>query len=571
MTDLLLTAKHRAERPLRRATAKWLTGRAPVGRRRLVLALHLLESLSLITLLVGLGHVLATLLTEGAGPALLPWLAALAGLALLRTGLRALAETYATGLALAVVHDIRHEASARALDPGWRLRHPRQPGELATRLGEQADALAPWYHEYLPARALTAVQPAIILALALHLDWLAALLLLAAAPLIPLFSALIGMGTASLAEQQQQRLVRMGGHFLDRIRALPTLRLFRVAAAEGAEVSRAAERYRESSMRVLRVAFLSSAVLEFFAAVAIATIAIYIGMALLGYIQFGPAAQLDFRAGLTVLLLAPEFFQPLRRLAAGYHERAAALAAAPELRQMLESPLEPPGMLPAGPWRRPPAIRCDHLRLTWPGASRTLIDGLQLDVPPGEWLAIRGASGAGKSTLAAALLGLLAPRGGLITVDGRLLSAIAPGELRANLGWLGQQPHLLPASLRRNLDPGGRQGSESLTAALEEVGLGRLLDLLPAGLDSPLGERGAGISGGEAQRLALARTLLPRPRLLVLDEPTASLDPDSARIVLDCLRRQAGGATVIMFSHSQAAVGAADRTLRLVGGRLHAD
>ncbi|KAB7624138.1 thiol reductant ABC exporter subunit CydD [Alkalilimnicola sp. S0819] len=568
MDQLAAVRRDRAARAQRRAAGRWLNGQTGRPLWLPAYGLPVLDSLLLLAFFSLLAHALNALAfgPDLPGAPLLGLLAIAVARALLQAG----TEHLAAQAARRILARLRTALHGLALDPAVRLRLRQGPAELSTLLGEQLQTLGPWFREYLPARTRALVQPLLILLLVFMLDWLAGLLLLLSAPLIPLFSALIGLGTSTLAREQQDRLQRLGAHFLDRVRALPTLRLLRRAQTEAAGVGAAAQAYRRSSMQVLRVAFLSSAVLEFFSAIAIATLAVYIGMALLGFITFGPAPELGFQSGLLILLLAPEFFQPLRRLAAGYHERAAALAAAPELQALLaQAPAEEQVKPHSITLRAAPALLVQGLALRWPDSEQAVIEGLNLEVAAGEWLSIRGESGSGKSSLAAALLGWLAPQAGRILLAGRLLADWPAPDLRGACGWLGQQPHLLPASLRRNLDPGGRHADAALREMLARVDLGRALALLPAGLDTRLAERGGGLSGGEAQRLCLARALLPQPRLLILDEPTASLDPAAEQRLLRVLRGLAGGITIIQFSHSPAAGAASDRQLELRQGRLH--
>jgi ATP-binding cassette subfamily C protein CydD len=485
-------------------------------------------------------------------------------LAIFHFAVRYRGDAYAARLAARVAHRVRTRSLGAVLSPSERMARRDSDATLASRLGEQTDALLPWYREHLPARALALFQPLAILVVVFSRDWLAGTLLLLTAPLIPLFSALVGFGTASLAEDQEQRLTRLGNHYLDRIRALTSLRLLRRVEAETESVTAAAEAYRRTSMRILRIAFLSSAVLEFFSAIAIATLAIYIGLALLGHIGFGPADSLGFQSGLMVLLLAPEFFQPLRRLAAGYHDRAGALAVVPALRELVSghSPTSSRHNSPHSAATEAPALQAHRLQMGWPGTDQTMLGPVDLHIRSGEWVAITGPSGSGKTLLAGTLLGWIAPVGGRIFLGQKPLDA-AVGHYRRQTGWIGQNSRLLAGSLRLNLDPGQRHSPARIRWALAQVGLDDLPDKLELGLHTHLGERGAGLSVGEAQRMALARALLDDVRFMVLDEPTASLDPDNEQLILACLRRLAGHCTVIMTTHSQPAAEAADRRMAI--------
>lgn len=577
-----MTAATRPGPAARRGDApeQWLLSLVPRHALAGVMAWRAAETLGLLTLLIGLALALAA--GVGLPAAAAPQLSLLLAIAATGAVLRALAlhrgERAGARLASSLVTTLRQHLLARSVQPRWQLQQTADTAALTLRLTRELETLEPYYRRYLPALGVAVLQPLLILLLVLPLDWLAGLVLLGTAPLIPLFMVLIGMGSARLAEEQHSRLARMGAMFLDRLRGLQTLRLFRRTDSAVQDIGQAAEAWRGATMRVLRVAFLSSAVLEFFAAVAIATVAIYIGLALLGFFTLGPAPEMTLAAGLVILVLAPEYFAPLRRLAQHYHDRAAALAAVPALRDMDG---QADGM--AGPlarrapdrattvavarrprrWPGPPTVHLDHVTLRWPRATQPAVQTLSLTIGAGEWLAVTGPSGCGKSTLAAALLGWLPVETGDLLIDGRPPAAYPPEELAANLGWLGQQPQLLNATLRANLAPSGESDTAALAALAQRVGLTDVVAALPAGLDTRLGEDGAGLSGGEAQRVALARALHRAPRLLVLDEPTASLDAAHEQALLGRLRALGGTATIVMLTHSEAAAAAADRRVTL--------
>ncbi|MCE8021271.1 thiol reductant ABC exporter subunit CydD [Halomonas sp. MCCC 1A11036] len=433
----------------------------------------------------------------------------------------------------------------------------RHTAALASQLVEQVEALDGYFARFLPQLRLCAVIPLLIVLVVLSLDWLAALFLLLAAPLIPLFMALVGMGAERLNRDQFALVSRLSGHFLDRVRGIATLQLFHRTAEATAEVHEAADRYRRLSMRTLRVAFLSSAVLEFFASVAIAVVAIYVGFGLLGYLEFGPAGELTLFSGLLVLLLAPEFFQPLRTLAQHYHDRAAALGAADGMLALLDEPVRHPA---AGREEVPPEDGLVALRdvsLTHPGRGRVL-GPLSLAVAAGETLVVTGPSGAGKS----ALLQLLA---GFVTPD--------EGERRARrelkIAWMDQRPVLIHGRLADNLRLAAPEANDDeLYRALERAGLGELLASLPQGIDTPLGERGSGLSGGQAQRLALARVFLSNAELVLLDEPTASLDEATEARVIKALAVLAEeGRALVIATHHPALMAMGNRRLELCEGR----
>ena len=494
-----------------------------------------------------------------------------------------------------VRQQLRSELFARMLDAGPLLKGRLGTGSLTTVLVEQVESLDPHYSRFLPQMATVTVVPAAILVAVFWANWLAGALLLITAPLIPAFMILIGMGAQQVVRDQQQALGRLSGLFFDRLRGLDTLRRFGAEQRESRRIATFAEDFRARTMRVLRVAFLSSAVLEFFSAIAIATLAIYIGLGLLGFIELGPAESLTLFSGLFILLLAPEFYNPLRTLAQHWHDRAGALAAAEGIREVLAAPpARPEPARPAAeiPTRACP-VRLRGVRVTLPGRG-TLFEGLDLDVPAGEKLVVSGASGCGKSTLLSLAGGFLEPDEGEILLGGAPLAALTRNQLSRVRGYLGQQPFLYAASIRDNIllghddddtghdagdDAGHDAPQETEAAALQRAialaGLDRFLATLPQGLDTPLGQDGLGVSGGQARRIALARVLLvPRP-LLLLDEPTASLDADTEQKfwadldrALEARATAGRPMTVICASHSALALRWADRALLLRDGRL---
>ncbi|ROZ81504.1 thiol reductant ABC exporter subunit CydD [Pseudomonas neustonica] len=449
----------------------------------------------------------------------------------------------------------------------WSLLGPvrladRSSAMLTNQWVEQVEALDGYYARYLPQQWLALLSPLLILLLVFWLDWLAALFLLLAAPLIPLFMALIGMSAEKISQQHVLEAGRLAGHFLDRVRSLTSLQLFGQTGAATASIRDAAERYRSVTMRTLRVAFLSSAVLEFFASVAIAVVAMYIGFGLLGYIDYGPAGQLTLFSGLLILLLAPEFFQPLRSLAQSYHDRAAALGAADGMAalQVEAASVARPQMVVSG--SDDSLVQISGLSLDYPGRDRAL-DQVSLDIRRAEVVALVGPSGSGKSSLLHCLAGFVTPTTGAISLFGQ-----SPGQ--QPLAWLGQQPFLIKGSWAENLRLTAPQADTSaLLQAIEAVGLSALLAAQPQGLDTLLGEGGRGLSGGQAQRLALARVWLSDAPLVLLDEPTASLDEHSEGAVIVALRAlAASGRTLVIATHHPSLMALASRRYHLEKGRL---
>ncbi|MEQ5802272.1 thiol reductant ABC exporter subunit CydD [Halomonas sp. H10-9-1] len=538
--------------------SRWLAAHAAEERVRLGLAVAAGMAATLATLvqLALLARVVSDLLVDKVPPAaLLPLVLGMLVLVVARS----LALFTQERLGLAASLALRRRARAELLDhlaclgpAGLAARHS---ASLASQLVEQVEALDGYVARYRPQRLLAVIQPLLVFAAVAWLDWLAALFLLLSAPLIPLFMALVGMGAERLNREQFEAVARLSGHFIDRVRAVSTLQLFGRTREATAEVHAAADDYRLRSLRTLRVAFLSSAVLEFFASVAIAVVAIYVGFGLLGYLRFGPSHELTLYSGLLVLLLAPEFFQPLRVLSQHYHDRAAALGAADGLVALLD---EDPVVLRGHPAEEPAAtisclVRLEGVCVHYPGRGRVL-GPLDLTLAPGEVVVITAPSGGGKSTLLSLLAGFLGP------VEGQRLTA--PG---LSIAWMDQRPLLVQGSLADNLRLAAPAADDaSLREALRRAGLGELLARLPAGLATPLGERGAGLSGGQAQRLALARVFLSDAPLVLLDEPTASLDAATEAAVVEALGELAReGRCLVIASHHPALMAMADRRLAL--------
>ncbi|WP_024890453.1 thiol reductant ABC exporter subunit CydD [Luteimonas huabeiensis] len=537
---------------------------APVrGRLRLAGACTAVAGWLLIAQAGAIAWAVQRVLADGADPALaLPALAALAAVGTLRAGLAFAARRAADAATTALRDALRRRIARRLFAAGAPWLRRQRSGALGELTGAHVDALDGYFGGYRLARAETLLVPPAMLLAAFWVDPIVGLVLLLTLPLIPLFMMLVGWSAEAASRRQLRALSRMGGHFADRLRGLGLIRVYGRGDAELAGVREAAEGLRERSMKVLRIAFLSSTVLEFFASVSVAVVALYLGLSYLGMIALRDAPP-TLGAGLFLLLLAPEVHAPLRRLAAHYHDRAAALAALEEIDAALEAGDDAGAQDAAraqGAGRAAPAVRIDGLSLRHAGAERDAVAGLSLDIAAGECVALVGPSGCGKSTLLEAIAGWLPPRSGRIE--------IAPADAR--IGYVPQRPFLFHGSIADNLRLARPDADDAaVRAAAEAAQVMRFAERLPAGLDTVVGERGFGLSGGEARRIALARVFLRDPALLLLDEPTAFLDPETERCVLEALAAFARGRTVLMATHSAAALAIATRVATLPAATAH--
>lgn len=452
-------------------------------------------------------------------------------------------------------------------------RQRAQSGQAASVIAEQAEAIVPYLVRYKPARWKVMLVPLVILAVVAPLSWIAALILIIAAPLIPVFMALVGIGAQAASRAQMVEMSSMNAFLLDRLRGLATLRALDAVDATAERLAASSQSVRRRTMVVLRIAFLSSAVLELFSALGVAMVAAFIGFSLLGSINFGTwGRELNLGQGLFILLLAPAFFEPLRELAAVWHDKAAGEAGLAGLHDLAEDGLPLPGAdVAAAPvsaaamaQAAPPAVDIHQLRFAHPGEA-PVFEQFDLQVRAGEHVALLGASGAGKTTLLSLLAGLLPASGGEIRIGGVRLNDSTINTLRQRMAWMGQRPHVFAASVSQNVTLGrSGAGAEQVTQALHLADLAKVAQAQPAVM---LSDGGQGLSGGEAVRLALARVALhPHADLLLVDEPTAHLDSETAARVTDALLALARGKTLIVATHDPVLASRLQRTLRADAG-----
>lgn len=455
------------------------------------------------------------------------------------------------------------------LGPAYTVRH--RTGALASTVMEQVEGLHDFFAHYLPQLALAVMIPAAIVAFIFPVSWAAGALMLATAPLIPVFMVLVGMGAESISQRHFQALARLSAHFLDVLQGLATLKLFNRSRAEEKSVARVSRDYRRRTMQVLRIAFLSSAVLEFFSSVAIALVAVYLGMYYLGYFHFGAYSRpLNLAEGLFILLLAPDFYLPLKQLGTHYHARAEALGAAEEILKVLAAPGHTVFRATAG-WKASGSIqvRCRDLHFSYTRGRPPVLKGISFDLNPGEQVALVGTSGAGKTTLVNLLLGFWRPDKGQILINDIPLAQLTPESWRRQIAWIGQDPVLFDGTLRDNIRLGRLAAAD---AEIEKAARSaKVLDFcrhLPAGLQTRVGEQGRGLSRGQAQRVALARAFLKNTPIVLLDEPTAGLDSENERLVMKALLELTRQRTVLLLTHRLNTLTTADRILVLSAGRI---
>jgi ATP-binding cassette subfamily C protein CydD len=532
-----------------------------------------------------LAHVVAGATAGAAG--LGAAVGAVAIVALARAALSYGAEAAALRSAARVKSDLRRRlvrhvtgADGRGTDPTG-----TDAGEIVTLATRGLDALDDYVARYLPQLVLAVLVPVAVLVVVAGADWVSALVIALTLPLIPLFMALVGWHTQTRTRRQWRLLERLGGHFLDVVEGLPTLAIFRRAKAEAALIRRVTEEHRAATMGTLRVAFLSALVLELLATLAVALVAVEVGLRLL----YG---QLDLETALLVLILAPEAYLPLREVGARFHAAAEGAAAADHTFTLLERDPDAAG----GPGRadreglRPDrsrfervrfeGVRFEGVRVRYPAREGLALDGVGLSLRAGTTTLVTGRSGAGKSTLLSLLLRFVEPTAGRITItgaDGEAvdLRVLPPDDWRRRIAWVPQRPYLFDASVADNIRLGARAGDDAASdAAVERAArlaeADAMVRALPDGYATRLGERGSRLSAGQRQRIALARAFLRRDEadLVLLDEPTAHLDPENAAAVRRAVARLLSGRTGVIVAHDTGWAGLADEVVHLEAGQV---
>jgi ATP-binding cassette, subfamily C, bacterial CydD len=494
-----------------------------------------------------------------------PLLWSLLAVIVARSGLIWLADAAAAQTAATIKDSLRQRLYTHLLALGPAYAHGQRVGELTTTLVDGVDSLDAYFSQYLPQLAIAALVPVTILLVIFPVDLLTAVILLLTAPLIPLFMVLIGRAAESLAQRQWQTLSQMGAHFLDVLQGLRTLKELGQSRPQIDNVARISHGFGQATLRVLRVAFLSAFILELVATLSVAIVAVQIGLRLLG-------GRLLFADALFILVLAPDYYQPLRQLAFRYHAGVAGKAAAQRIFAILDTPLPAAPELrhvPAHPGPLPAEICLEKVSYAYDQGRRPALREVSFCLQPGLRLALVGASGAGKSTVASLLLGFVRPDAGQITAGGRPLAEIDLDSWRSQVAWVPQMPYLFHDTIAANIAL-GRPGAslDEIAAAARLALLDDEIRALPAGYQTRLGERGLGMSGGQLQRLALARAFLKDAPLLILDEPTSELDPDNESRLVISTRRLMEARTVLVIAHRLQTVAEADEIILLDQGRI---
>ena len=496
--------------------------------------------------LAEVAHWLRLLLIVIAGRALLIWVN----------------EVSANALAVAIKTDLRERLFRHILQLGPAYTRGQRTGELTTAAVEGIEALDAYYSQYLPQLVITALVPVSILLVVFPIDLLSGIVLLVTAPLIPFFMIMIGKGAEIVTRRQYQTLSRLSAHFLDSLQGLATLKLFGQSRAHAKNIETISNQFRDRTLDVLRITFLSALALELLATLSTAVIAVEIGFRLL-------YARMEFFEAFFILVLAPEFYMPLRMLGARFHAGMAGTTAAKRIYEILDTPVT------SNPWKvdtepiveEVSSIAFENVSYTYPGEATPALEDIHLEIIAGQHIALVGPSGAGKTTLINLLLGFIQPTSGKIIINNN--APITHYQLLPSLAWVPQKPYLFHDTIAANIRLGKPDAAEEeMIQAAKSAHLHEFIETLPDKYQTVIGEGGARLSGGQAQRLALARAFLKDAPILILDEPTSSLDPKTEALLEESTRRLMQGRTVITIAHRLNTVFRADKIIVLNDGRV---
>ncbi|HEX5248533.1 MAG TPA: thiol reductant ABC exporter subunit CydD [Gaiellales bacterium] len=541
-----------------------LLARARAARTLLVLDVALGLAMALLVLAGAtlLAHAVARAFAGASLSAIAPSLVLLGLVFVARGGIAWAFEVAGSRAAAGTLSDLRLALVDHRLRSHPAALDGAEGGEIAAAAVQGVDGLAAYFGSYLPQLALACIVPPAVLVWAAVIDPESALLMAATVPLVPVFMWLIGRYAAERSRARWAELRGLSTHFLDVVRGLSTLRAFNRSRTQAAALAEVGDRYRRATMATLRLSFLSGSVLELAATLGVALVAVTVGVRLVD-------GGIGLEAGLTVLVIAPELYLPLRRLGAQFHASADGLAAAERILALLDAPAGAvAGGSRAAPSPAVAAVRLAGVTFSYPARPGRVLDGVDLELRPGETVALVGPSGAGKSTIASLLLGFAEPTAGQVTVGGFDLGGCDLAAWRASTAWVPQRPTMFRATVADNIRLGAPDATaDRVHAAAARAGADGFVRGLPEGYATLLGDGGRQLSAGERRRIALARAFLRDAPLVILDEPTADLDKRSAAIVAAAVERLRHGRTVLVIAHHAGVVGPADRVVVLERGR----
>ncbi len=476
-----------------------------------------------------------------------------------------LEQSYSNKVATFVKNKLRNEISTYIFKLGPNYTKSERTGDIANTLTNGIEKLDAYFSQFLPQLFLSALIPLLILIFVFPIDLLSGIVFLVTAPLIPVFMIFIGSVAEKLNKKQWKTLSLMSAYFLDVIQGLTTIKLFGRTNHILNKISIISDLFKKSTMKVLRIAFLSALVLEMFSTISIAIIAVEIGLRLMN-------GNLEFQPALFILILAPEFYNPIRQLGTRYHAGMEGVAAAQSIYRILETPLPQMNIVAQNTSIIIEDITFNNVHFSYDDKiddKKEAVKGISFSIKNNTVTALVGESGSGKSTTINLIMKFLEPTKGIITVTGKNLNEIGRDKWLENIGWISQNPYLFHTTIRENLLIAKNNATDKeLQTAIKLAKLDKVIKTLPNGLDTVIGERGGKLSGGEAQRVALARAFLKDAPVLILDEPTANLDPTTEMEMIESLNLLTKTKTVLMIAHRLNTIKQADNILVFSEGKI---